>query len=210
MMMKSICRFITKKVVPLVVVSTFLAIGGCGKEYEGEKEEYEETEEPGGDKVEASLLEKENEEQNQTIVEHDASELHEAFSEKYSPEDFIQDKVEVDPTVISDVKPGDVVEFGTYVQSSRGAEPDPIEWVVLDVDGGNALLLSIYCLDCLPYNEKGGETSWEKCSLREWLNGEFYDSAFSNGDKKIIPLTHLKNERNGETGASGGNDADVR
>ena len=144
----------------------------------------------------------------QGVSEHDAADLPESSSEQNLTENINQEEAEVSPTVISNVKAGDIIKFGTYPQSSGSANPEPIEWLVLDVSGGKALLLSVYCLDCMPYNEEWCETSWEKCSLREWLNSEFYDSAFSDEDKRIIPRTHLSNERNSEYGTSGGNDTD--
>ena len=52
-----------------------------------------------------------------------------------------------------DVKEGDIVEFGRYMQKNDN-DMDNIEWNVLDVKDGKALLLSRYALDFKQYNEK--------------------------------------------------------
>lgn len=87
-------------------------------------------------------------------------------------------------------KQGDVFTLGKYEQDNNhdnGAED--IEWVVVDVDAdkGVVLAMSKYVLDCKPYAENEYiNTDWEHCSLREWLNGEFYESSFSDDDKQWI------------------------
>jgi len=49
------------------------------------------------------------------------------------------------------------------------------QWLVLDVDRQNnrALLLSEEIITKLPYHKPDGAITWERCSLREYLNGEF-------------------------------------
>lgn len=50
---------------------------------------------------------------------------------------------------------GDTVIFGQYEQDGNldnGSEP--IAWQVLDVQGGKALLMSRYALDCLPFHDE--------------------------------------------------------
>ncbi len=99
-----------------------------------------------------------------------------------------------DMVSLEKAKPGYVVEFGTYEQNhdvTDGAEP--IEWYVLDVKDGRALLLSKYILENMPYHKYEEEISWKNCTLREWLNGTFYDSAFNDEEKKRIATTLLEN-----------------
>ena len=98
-------------------------------------------------------------------------------------------------------KKGDYITFGTYEQdndTSNGAEP--IEWEVLDVKGGKALVISKYILDAKPYakpyDEKDESITWEKCFLRRWLNKSFYNSAFKNNEKKKILKTTIPNPNN--------------
>lgn len=97
----------------------------------------------------------------------------------------------------ADVKKGDIVTFGTYEQDDltrNGAEP--IEWIVLAVEGDQALLLSRYVLDCMYFNSTGrGGVNWEESDLREWMNEEFYEDAFTDEEKDWIYLTDVANGR---------------
>ena len=75
-----------------------------------------------------------------------------------------------------------VVKFGVYPQGVdpfNGYNPLPIEWYVLWERDGRALLVSKYGLEARPFHDEKGDTSWETCSLRAWLNGEFLHRAFS-------------------------------
>lgn len=106
-------------------------------------------------------------------------------------------------------KVGEMVVFGAYEQdgdTANGAEA--VEWLVLDVTDGKALLLSRYGLEAMPYNETEEAMTWENCSLRKWLNGEFYETAFSEEEKTEIVLTKLENKDNEEYGIEGGNDTE--
>lgn len=100
---------------------------------------------------------------------------------------------------------GDIVTYGNYEQDgfySNGEET--IEWIVIARDRDNhALLLSRYCLDALPYNEDGGDVTWEDSSIRAWLNGEFLESAFGGDPNGFICTAENKN-RNGRSGTDGG------
>ncbi len=88
----------------------------------------------------------------------------------------------------------DEIVFGTYEQDNDTSNgPEPIEWVVLDVEDDHVLLLSKFCLDCRPYHDKEDLAGWQNCSLREWMNSSFYDEAFSEDDKPLIQLTHVVN-----------------
>ena len=107
------------------------------------------------------------------------------------------------------IKYGDIVVFGTYEQDnnlSNGAEP--IEWRVLDVGTDSVLLMSRYALDCKVYNNDLVDITWETCTLRQWLNNEFYNKAFTSEDKSLINKTRLVNDDNPEYGTKGGNSTD--
>ncbi len=77
------------------------------------------------------------------------------------------------------------VQFGRYPQKSE-KENAPIEWLVLEIKNDRALLLSRCALDCKPYNNTFTKTTWEKCTLRAWLNGPFYNAAFGMDHQKMI------------------------
>ncbi len=104
---------------------------------------------------------------------------------------------------------GDVVKFGDY-------NGKPINWFVAEKEEGLYLLVSNSVIDQKPYNKEGGSTDssselyyaneWSQCSLREWLNGEFYDSAFSDTAKEYIVKCKLKNDVTEAYNKSGGMD----
>ncbi len=88
---------------------------------------------------------------------------------------------------MSDADVGDVVTFGKYEQNGVSDDgKEPIEWVVLDEDEESLLLISRYCLDCKPYNETRTDVDWNDSTLRAWLNGDFYNNAFSSKEKEGI------------------------
>lgn len=79
---------------------------------------------------------------------------------------------------------GDTVKFGHYQDAD-------IEWYVLAHEDGRALLLSVQALDAKPFNETPAD--WDNSSMRTWLNGEFYDTAFSKEEQQAIILSSLDN-----------------
>ena len=119
------------------------------------------------------------------------------------PENTVKEEIfNAGPYAGANMHVGDTVVFGSYEQDndkSNGTEP--IEWIVLDEKGGRYLLLSKYVLDgqkwddsmsdnTIAANATGmddhGVITWEKCSVRRWLNGSFYNEAFSDEDKNHI------------------------
>ena len=105
------------------------------------------------------------------------------------------------------IKQGDIIKIGSYEQDndlSNGKEP--IEWIVLSNNGSELFVLSKYGLDYKPMNDYPGDLTWENCSLRTWLNNDFYNTAFTDKEKDLIKTTLLKNNDNPEYGTNGGND----
>ena len=104
---------------------------------------------------------------------------------------------------------GDAVYFGVYEQDDNPDNgPEEIEWEVLDIRDGQALLLSKYTLDCQPYSSYPDKGTWKECSLREWLNDDFLNSAFILDEQEFINKTILKNEDNPIYQTSGGADTE--
>ena len=69
---------------------------------------------------------------------------------------------------------GSIVAFGRYEQDGNKENgPEEIEWIVLDVKDRRSLLISRYALDTVPYHTEDINITWEKCTLRTWLNGSF-------------------------------------
>ena len=104
-------------------------------------------------------------------------------------------------------KIGEAIEFGNYPQDKDGTEK-PIEWIVMKNEGNQVLLLSKYVLDAKPYNEGWENVTWQTSDIRQWLNNEFYTTAFNKSEKAKIQTSLIKNEDNSEYGTSGGNDTE--
>ena len=96
--------------------------------------------------------------------------------------------------------------FGAYEQDndlSNGKEP--IEWIVLGMREGKALLISRYALDCQPYNSSNSEVTWETCTLRAWLNDTFLNSAFTKEEQARIPMMTVSADKNPNSNTDPGN-----
>ena len=91
-----------------------------------------------------------------------------------------------EPLQRMDLSIGDYVYFGTY-----GGEN--IRWKTLDVSGNSAMLIAANCIDCRPFNNVDTDVTWETCSLRTWLNGSFYNTAFSDSERSRILQTYVTN-----------------
>lgn len=105
---------------------------------------------------------------------------------------------------LGSVSVGNHFTFGNYPQGANGEE-QPIEWRVLAVEDGKALVISEKLLDCVPYNETYTDVTWETCALRNWMNNDFISKAFSSSQQaKIITVTN-QNPNNPEYGTKGGN-----
>ena len=107
------------------------------------------------------------------------------------------------------IRKGMIIPFGAYPQDNDSFRT-PIEWLVLDVKGNEALLISRYGLDCKRYHHESKNITWDDCDLRKWLNSDFLKSAFSNEESERILVSELKNDNNHEYGTRGGNDTKDR
>lgn len=94
------------------------------------------------------------------------------------------------------IKVGDVVRFGAYPQDEKGEEKAPIEWFVLDKDGDVVLAVSRYALDCLPYDTTGASITWDRSTLRSWLNDAFLSAAFTEDEREAIPESTVSADKN--------------
>ena len=101
---------------------------------------------------------------------------------------------------------GSTVTFGTYPQTKAGTDSTPIEWIVLARDGDNALVISRYALDAVRYKTEWTSVTWETCSLRTWLNGDFYNKAFSAEEKQNIITGKVTADKNPMCSTNPGSD----
>ena len=95
------------------------------------------------------------------------------------------------------VEVGSCITFGLYEQDnniSNGSEE--IEWLVLDMSDEKILLISKYALECKAFNTVKTDVTWETCSIRNWLNNEFINSAFSTEDQARISTMTVSADKN--------------
>ena len=78
-----------------------------------------------------------------------------------------------------------------------------IDWRVLAVENKKALLISEKIIEKRPYNTESWDITWEQCTLRKYLNDEFYNSL--GWDKSRIAENRNINPNNPRYGTFGGN-----
>ncbi len=93
---------------------------------------------------------------------------------------------------------GECFEFGRYPQGPNG-EIKPITWRVLQRKKDHLLAISEKCLDCKQYNKQFCVVTWANCTLRYWLNSEFYDNAFNDQERECILQTSNVNNAGPKT-----------
>ncbi len=130
----------------------------------------------------------------------------------------IEADIQGDPSIpASDIVINDAgyVVFGHYEQDDSGYPyeeydngPEPIEWEILSQEDGRMLLISRYIIECQPYNDEYTEVTWAGSSLRQWLNDEFFYTAFSDEERARIQTVTLTNPANPYTGVDGGIDTE--
>lgn len=87
---------------------------------------------------------------------------------------------------------GDLITFGRYEQDVNLANgSEPIEWRILEVRDGMALVISRYGLDGMKFHQTVDSVSWKSSSLRTWLNGAFIDKAFTAQEQAAIQITEV-------------------
>ena len=88
---------------------------------------------------------------------------------------------------------GDKISFGSY------------EWRVLEVQKNTALIITEYIIEQRAYHNAYKDITWADCSLRKYLNSEFYDRFSAAEKSRIIPVLN-KNPDNQWYGTKGGRD----
>ena len=86
---------------------------------------------------------------------------------------------------------GKIISFGGF------------DWRVLEIQDGQALLLSDKVIEKKRYHSSLTATTWAECELRGYLNGLFYDSL--EEDKARIVEARISNPNNLWAGTIGGN-----
>ena len=102
-----------------------------------------------------------------------------------------------------DLRVGDKLRYGAFPQGSKG-EIQPLMWRVLAVEKDKALIITEQLIDTMQYNSFSDDITWEKCSLRFWLNNTFITSAFGGSLPRRVMVTTNDNPDNPKHGTEGG------
>jgi hypothetical protein len=94
---------------------------------------------------------------------------------------------------MDDFKIGSTVSFGDY------------NWRILDMQNNMALIITEHIIEQRAYHDAYKDITWADCSLRKYLNGEFYDKFTATDKSRIIPVLN-KNPGNQWYGSKGGAD----
>ena len=150
---------------------------------------------------------------NDAIALMDAGNLDEAYSIFIELGDYkdATDKVgairlQKSKEQLKNIKVGSYIKFGTYEQDNNTSNgKEDVEWLVLEVKDGKALVISKYALDCQLYDTSYTNVTWETCTLRKWLNNNFINSAFSADEKAMIPTVTVSADKNPKYSTNPGN-----
>ena len=91
------------------------------------------------------------------------------------------------------MKIGDKILFGDF------------EWRILDLQDNRVLIITEYIIEQRSYHDFYKEITWADCSLRKYLNAEFYNK-FNDYEKSRICEVTNKNTDNQWYGTKGGED----
>jgi hypothetical protein len=75
----------------------------------------------------------------------------------------------------------------------------------LDKADNKLFIITSKIVEARAYNAVYRDTTWEQCTLRKYLNGEFYNK-FSETEKAIVADTKVVNADNPSYDTNGGND----
>lgn len=96
--------------------------------------------------------------------------------------------------IIKNSAPGDTVKLGYC------------KWVILDAEDNKVLLMKKTPLSGMAYHDEFVDVTWEKSSLRQYLNSEFIENTFTETEQKDMILIDVKNSGNAVYGTDGGYD----
>ena len=99
------------------------------------------------------------------LVTEIVTEFEDESSETTAPDDVDSEKVEI--------------TFGTF-------NGKPIEWIVLHDAYERKLIVSKYILCHMAMDPDPNNGEWRRCSLNNWLNGEFLQTSFTKEEREKI------------------------
>lgn len=126
------------------------------------------------------------------------------FEKLYDYKDSKTQMEKLKPSILQNAEVGDTVVFGKYTadldsiydhsirKDSHTAE-NGIRWKVLEKQDNKMLIICDLKLWSELFNEIDEGTTWETCSLRQWMNNSLIDKCFSDEEKARILSTKISN-----------------
>lgn len=91
------------------------------------------------------------------------------------------------------IRPGQTISMGRFNNKV-------LKWVILEKENNKILVICDDVIEWLPFNNVRNKTvTWKDCTLRIWLNSDFYLTAFSEKEKKAIEYSVVENQAIGDT-----------
>lgn len=109
------------------------------------------------------------------------------FNELEDYKDSQEQKTIIKQGLLKTAEIGQSVYFGSFWQNKANSKKEDIEWQVLEKDNDRIFVISRYALTCEQFHTESYTRGWEKCSLREWLNDNFFYAAFTSEEQAKIP-----------------------
>ncbi len=94
---------------------------------------------------------------------------------------------------------------GYFINTVYWFKFEPLQWRVLSNTNGELFVMAEKLLDSKAYNQAYTSVTWETCTLRTWLNNDFYSTAFSSAEQAAIETSAIVNEDNSLNDTDGGN-----
>ena len=108
-----------------------------------------------------------------------------------------------------EVEVGQTVNLGSYEQDNNLTNgKEEMEWIVLTKDNSRILLISKYGLDTRPYHLSRKDITWEKSSIRKWLNRQFLTESFSSEENAVISTVTVSADANPNFNTDSGSDTE--
>ncbi|MBO4548895.1 MAG: hypothetical protein J5758_06735, partial [Abditibacteriota bacterium] len=110
--------------------------------------------------------------------------------------------------LLNKAETGDIVYFGSFEQDNDASNgKEAIEWYLLKFKD-YVQLISVYGLEARPYSASEDTGTWESCSLRKYLNGEFLTSSFTLAEQDLISSWGIPNGKGKNNTPGGGETKD--
>jgi tetratricopeptide (TPR) repeat protein len=106
-------------------------------------------------------------------------------------------RVTLEIRTIAEASVGDIVSFGHFETDGNETNgEEELRWQVLSNRDDLVTLITEQSIAGMRYNFNASATNWSDCSLRTWLNGTFYTSAFEVAEADFICKNYINTPTN--------------